>query len=662
MADITFTRDAAPAAAPGITFKRDNAPAAPPQEEQQTGLSRIWNMLVAPSGATTAGRVKMGIGDPLYGGAQMGAHMADVPLMSPEMPIVPAGQTPTQDYGKQLDTMVQQRETTYENQRLAEARRAQQAELPADTDPEARAMMPAPKLATDWARLVGSVASPVNVAEAAAVPGVGAAGGVAERALPLAARALNAARTGATTGALVGPVGALSQPVTGGDFGSGKLAQAGGGLVAGPVLGAAAAPVGTALGAGVRGLLGSPAQSAADVAERRIQEGFAQGVGIPKRGINNAADLADFNQKAVTVAKDVAANKQDLALTGPRGKEVYGQLPINRQQGNEAVYQRKGTIFKQFDDLPKQADASTTAAPQNINKFQVELQKANRAEGEARVAAHEAQDALNYTVGKPLKVYNAALNKAEAAQRAVADAMAKKEAAQRNLSRPWVDLKPVASELTAFTNNPVNKLTSKAIDYAMEKAEGYGQEEAWTGQQTQEAIKNLNAGLKAFYATPTHDTVSRAAVDEMIASKLREGLDHMVSGVTGAPYQEFKNLYGAYSAVEQAFTAAAIKSLNRAEGGIFANARSMGDVLHIASGLPTHALVRVARLLENSEKNADRAIANMFRSADRAVAGPPPAMTFTRRLAGTSAGGAAARPMSDLPGADDHVVPPPGAP
>lgn len=611
------------------------SPAASQAAEKASGLSRLWDALISPSGKTAGGRFKMGLGDPVYGAAQMGAHMADVPLMSPEMPLVPADQTPPHDYAAELDKTVQGREQQYEEQR-------HQATVGAN-DPEAVGIKP--RLATDWARLLGNVASPVNLAEAAAAPG---AAGAVGRGVPLLTR-MGAA---AVPGAVAGATGGASQPVTGGQFAPQKLAQVG----AGGTAGAALAPVGAAAGAGARTLLGRAPIPANQV----VQRGLAQGVGIPTRGMNNSADVANFVRQGETVVRDIVANKDSLSFTGPKGKEVSGELPRTAGQASEVIANRKDQIFKEFDALAQKADASTDT-PTAIGKFTNAYQAAIKRQGDAQKALSEANTKLTMAVAQQSRAGNnvyrsSAANKAyrEAkdefarADRALQTANERLETATGNIRKPWVDLKPVASALSSFTNDSVNRLTSKATRYAMELAQKYGKQEAWSGAEAQRAIKNLNAGLQAFYTNPSHDTVSHAAVDEIVASKLRQGLDEMVSHVTGADYQRLKNLYGAYSAVEKQFTRAAIRQLNRAEGGIFANAQSMGDVLSIATHLPAAGLVRVARILATTQANPDHAIANMFRGIERQVSPRAPSLASPHRsFLPTAAGTAAARQVGD---------------
>lgn len=115
-----------------------------------------------------------------------------------------------------------------------------------------------------------------------------------------------------------------------------------------------------------------------------------------------------------------------------------------------------------------------------------------------------------------------------------------------------VELAPVAKELDSLINNKViNDHNPNLVEYAKAKALALNNRGAYTASEAQEAVSVLNNSLKAFYSNPSYDTASRAAVDAMVANKMRQSLDDVIEKTTGPGYQELKRTYGALKAIEK---------------------------------------------------------------------------------------------------------------
>lgn len=126
------------------------------------------------------------------------------------------------------------------------------------------------------------------------------------------------------------------------------------------------------------------------------------------------------------------------------------------------------------------------------------------------------------------------------------DAMAK--AAGRSID---VTLMPAVQELQKVGNSTVVKdLDPKISAYAKTLAATLAQRGQYSPEEAQAAIQHLNSSLQAFYKNPSFETASRAGVDALVASKLRESLDHTVTTAVGPGYQELKNQYGALRTLE----------------------------------------------------------------------------------------------------------------
>ena len=122
-----------------------------------------------------------------------------------------------------------------------------------------------------------------------------------------------------------------------------------------------------------------------------------------------------------------------------------------------------------------------------------------------------------------------------------------------------VDLTPVAKELESVINNKVlNDLNPShgghgfnVIEYAKTMSKSFSNRGTYTTTEAQEAVTTLNNSLKAFYSNPSYETASKAAVDAMVANKMRQSLDDVIEKTSGAGYQELKNTYGALKAIEK---------------------------------------------------------------------------------------------------------------
>ena len=578
------------------------------QSDNSGFLQRLWNGMKGEDVSKT-GRFGMGLADPAVGSAQMGAHyFEEQPIAWTAEQQKAVGPEAYQERVQAVDTAVQQREQGYQRRREAAA--------PAGEKP-----------GFDLARLWGDIASPVNLMNAAAIPG---GGGVATRGIPLAARMANAGRMGAMQGA----IGGASQPVAGGDFGADKLRQMGLGAAGGAV----AAPAATALGAGAgaaargMGLVGT--------GERALQNQFSKAVKLPARGISSSGDIANAQQQAASAVKSIVDNKDGLTLTMPWGGERTGQLPETRGQFAEAIDQTKEKLFQQYDRMARASEDTTLTTGSPITKFNEGYDAATQRASQAQRHVSELDRALTLARAQQSRagdnVYlsssaNASERQTRLALRKAEDALdsAKhaQEIARQNMSRPWVDLKPVASELQKVGGDRVMLTQHEDLaKYATKMAQRYGDTEAYSAVEAQRAIKHLNTSLKAFYDNPTYDTAGRAGIDAMIANKLREGLDTMIEKTVAPGYQDLKNQYGALSAIEKSVARSALAAINKGPGDSFLDhLMNVGSAEELMRGVftlnPTATtrglLLKAAQVGQGYLRNPDRAVRKLFEGAER---------------------------------------------
>jgi len=206
-----------------------------------------------------------------------------------------------------------------------------------------------------------------------------------------------------------------------------------------------------------------------------------------------------------------------------------------------------------------------------------------------------------------------------------------------------LDTKKTANELSSFLDDPVTKdLSPEIAKYADVRAEALFKRGSYTPEQAEQAIASLNNSLKAFYRNPTFDSASKAAVDSMIANNFRQNLDEIITGATGAQYQELKNVYGALKTIEKDVAQRAIVEGRKAVKGLidFTDIFSAGD---LAAGLATMEPVFFAKAAAQKavkewfkwKNTPDNIIKKMFGQADEAINVAPQKIRATSKTADT---------------------------
>lgn len=187
-----------------------------------------------------------------------------------------------------------------------------------------------------------------------------------------------------------------------------------------------------------------------------------------------------------------------------------------------------------------------------------------------------------------------------------------------------VDLAPIAKELDSVIQNKALALTNpKAIQYATDIQERLIQAGKLDAVTAQEVVQNYNKSLEAFYRNPSYDNASQAAIDAMLANKVRESLDSGISGLTGEQYGALKSQYGALKAIEKDVIKASLRSARANVKGLidFTDIFSGGQIVHgllslnpatIGQGLTAKAIAEFYKYLNNP----NRAIKNMFDAAE----------------------------------------------
>jgi hypothetical protein len=201
------------------------------------------------------------------------------------------------------------------------------------------------------------------------------------------------------------------------------------------------------------------------------------------------------------------------------------------------------------------------------------------------------------------------------------DALAK----QAGKSGAVIDTHSIASELDNVAKNRAIQIANpKVIEYAQGWAERLRGFDKLDAETTQEVIKIMNNNLKAFYARPSYETASQAAVDAGIANNFREALDKAIEGATGKEYQALKNQYGSLKAIENDVVRASMRDARKNVKGlldysdIFTSGQMIGGILSlnpamVAKGAAERGIKEYLSFLNNP----NRAVSNIFDALDR---------------------------------------------
>ena len=188
-----------------------------------------------------------------------------------------------------------------------------------------------------------------------------------------------------------------------------------------------------------------------------------------------------------------------------------------------------------------------------------------------------------------------------------------------------VEMSPIASELDLVINNKALALTNpEAIRYAKETQIRYGKAGKLDAVTAQEVVQNYNKSLEAFYRNPTYDNASQAAIDAILANRVRQALDEGISGLTGSQYKVLKKQYGSLKTIERDVIKATLRDARKNTKGLidFTDIFSGGQVVNgilslnpatIAQGLTAKAIAEFYKYLNNP----NRAIEKMFNLTEK---------------------------------------------
>lgn len=208
------------------------------------------------------------------------------------------------------------------------------------------------------------------------------------------------------------------------------------------------------------------------------------------------------------------------------------------------------------------------------------------------------------------------------------DAMAK----QSGTLGAEISERPIVEELEKVAaDRTMREFHPDLVAYAESLAQRITAGGSYTATQAQDVIQNLNASIKNFYRNPTYETTTHAAVIDMIANKMRKGLDEAVENTVGPGYQALKNEYGALSSIEKAVVnRAVVDGRKNLGGGILGRIGDIASAEELIRGVVTlnpkavaiGTGIKAGVSFMNWLRSPNRAISRLFDAADQKLTAP----------------------------------------
>jgi len=137
-------------------------------------------------------------------------------------------------------------------------------------------------------------------------------------------------------------------------------------------------------------------------------------------------------------------------------------------------------------------------------------------------------------------------------------------------------------------------------------------------------VQNLNKSLEAFYRNPSYDAASKAAIEALVANKLRTSLDDVITSLQGEGYNTLRKQYGSLKAIENDVLRATLRQSRANVKGLidYTDIFSGGQVVIglltlnpqlIATGAAQKAIASFFKYLNSP----NRAIQDVFKLADK---------------------------------------------
>ncbi len=179
-----------------------------------------------------------------------------------------------------------------------------------------------------------------------------------------------------------------------------------------------------AIGAGAKNIvLKTVEQEVAETVKPTLEKTI-----LSSRGKYTAGDVEKYLSKGTDSVTDIVKNKETLKYTTTEGELIEGKLPKNYSQWNDAIYQREGELFKEYDAMNKAAGGK--GAKVDLESLANKLDEY----GNNKVIISENPAAAKYALQKAEQYRVAGSYTAEEAQQALVELNKKFEAFLKNPS------------------------------------------------------------------------------------------------------------------------------------------------------------------------------------------------------------------------------------
>lgn len=320
----------------------------------------------------------------------------------------------------------------------------------------------------------------------------------------------------------------------------------------------------------------------------------------PSKALGQRPDAISRVASVATRGKDTSLTNIAKQLTQKSEKQIEKAVVKSFEKGVKPLLPGRTTLSKATDYKEDIVNAVKTI---NQNKPNLKF-------------TDEIGDVVTSRNPKSLQEFSDAIEQTKGAVYRQYDDLARR-AGEEGLK---IKVSEIGDELNTVINSKALQLTNpKAIKYAEELKDrlvATGQIDAKT---TQEVIQHYNKSLDAFYRNPNYDTASQAAIDAMVANRIRKSLDEGITGLTGESYKALKNQYGALKTIEKDVVKATLRDARKNAKGLldYTDILTGGDIIGGIMTLSPTAIARgvTARGIKEFYKflnDPNRAISKMF--------------------------------------------------
>lgn len=370
------------------------------------------------------------------------------------------------------------------------------------------------------------------------------------------------------------------------------------------------------------GIGGEEAKQAASQASQdpesvpTFQESFVGGE-IDK-GVGDAVKL--FPSAFLGTAADIATSPADALID----VATAGIGKIAKLGKTGKVLKETKKVVK--NRIPKIAKPSTVGktTPKQINKYVDDATLAVDSVVKNQKALRLVDDAGNVTTKLPenLSEFNQALEQTRKNTFNMYNFL-KKQAGEAGAT---VDLTPIANKIDdAFSSKVLADIDPSTVQNAQNISKTLRQRGAYSLDEAQQALEQLNKRLSPYYKNPTRNEAGGAAIDMVLKKELLDATDNVITKEVRPGFKELRKRYGALRNIEQDISKQVVNEMKRNKAGLldFVNIYNVGDVVAGATTGNIGQLMRgtagtATKTFFSKMNDKDRMVRKMFEAVNKA--------------------------------------------